>query len=228
MASFRPALTEAHQQAGRDQPPTSRPVNSGPRPCLFNVGFPLSGLQDRTHTSDLNVRAQHTRCARPPGELRSPPALPRSEVSSLSLVLVFVVVDMTLLFRHAYTESRTLPVGKRVGDARHRGWTLLAARGHRVDQCPALGGGQRPYRRAGSFEPVTMTSRTGGPSAPGLAQPTESTRAGGSPLTRPSRLGRRPLVPPTGECYATNGIVCSDAPPTDRMGDQTHARRPWC
>jgi hypothetical protein len=26
----------------------------------LNVGFPLSGLQDRTYTSDLNVRAQHT------------------------------------------------------------------------------------------------------------------------------------------------------------------------
>ena len=38
-----------------------RPVNSRPRPCLFSVGFPLSGLQDRTHTSDLNTRAQHTR-----------------------------------------------------------------------------------------------------------------------------------------------------------------------
>jgi hypothetical protein len=35
-------------------------VNSGPRPCLFDVGFPLSGLQDRIHTSDLNVRARHT------------------------------------------------------------------------------------------------------------------------------------------------------------------------
>ena len=33
----------------------------GPRPCLFDVGFPLSGLQDRTHTSDLNIRTQHTR-----------------------------------------------------------------------------------------------------------------------------------------------------------------------
>jgi hypothetical protein len=26
----------------------------------IDVGFPLSGLQDRTHTSDLNVRARHT------------------------------------------------------------------------------------------------------------------------------------------------------------------------
>ena len=67
MASFRPALTEARQP---NQPPASRPVNSGPRPCLFDVGFPLSGLQDRIHTSDLNVRARHT-CARPAGSLRS-------------------------------------------------------------------------------------------------------------------------------------------------------------
>ena len=71
MASFRPALAEAHR---RRQPPASRPVNSEPRPCLFDVGFPLSGLQDRTHTSDLNVRAQHTR-ARPSGP--APTAAPR-------------------------------------------------------------------------------------------------------------------------------------------------------
>ena len=58
MASFRPALTETRQ---RNRPSTGRPVNSGPRPCLFDVGFPLSGLQDRTYTSDLNIRAQHTR-----------------------------------------------------------------------------------------------------------------------------------------------------------------------
>ena len=67
MASFRPALTEAPQ---RHTAHWDHPVNSGPRPCLFNVGFPLSGLQDRTHTSDLNVRARHT-CARPGGSLRS-------------------------------------------------------------------------------------------------------------------------------------------------------------
>jgi len=58
MASFGPALAEA----GRCQPTTAtrRPVNSGPRPCLFDVGFPLSGLQVRIYTSDLNVRAWHT------------------------------------------------------------------------------------------------------------------------------------------------------------------------
>jgi hypothetical protein len=52
-ASSRPALTEAR----RHQPTASasRPVNSGPRPCLIDVGFPLSGPQDRTHTSDLNA-----------------------------------------------------------------------------------------------------------------------------------------------------------------------------
>ena len=58
MASSRPALTEAPQR--KTKPHWDRPVNSGPRPCLFDVGFPLSGLQDRTHTSDLNVRARHT------------------------------------------------------------------------------------------------------------------------------------------------------------------------
>jgi hypothetical protein len=35
-------------------------VNSGPRPCLIDVGFPLSGSQDRTSTSDLKRHAQHT------------------------------------------------------------------------------------------------------------------------------------------------------------------------
>ena len=44
-----------------NQPHWSRPVNSGPRPCLFSVGFPLSRLQDRTSTSDLNIRTWHTR-----------------------------------------------------------------------------------------------------------------------------------------------------------------------
>jgi hypothetical protein len=61
MASFRPALAEASRIAGRVRPSSDRPVNSGPRPCLFGVGFPLSGLQVRTYTSDLNIRARHTR-----------------------------------------------------------------------------------------------------------------------------------------------------------------------
>jgi hypothetical protein len=39
--------------------------------------------------------------ARPPGSLRNPPALSINSVS--------VFLDMTLLFRHAYTERRTLP-----------------------------------------------------------------------------------------------------------------------
>jgi hypothetical protein len=67
-ASFRPALTETPQRMTK--PHWDRPVNSGPRPCLFDVGFPLSGLQDRTSTPDLNVRARHT-SGRPPGDLRS-------------------------------------------------------------------------------------------------------------------------------------------------------------
>jgi hypothetical protein len=37
------------------------PVNSGPCPCLIDVGFPLSGPQDRTSTSDLKRHAWHTR-----------------------------------------------------------------------------------------------------------------------------------------------------------------------
>ncbi len=35
-------------------------MNPGPRPCLIDVGFPLSGSQDRTSTSDLKHHAQHT------------------------------------------------------------------------------------------------------------------------------------------------------------------------
>ncbi len=60
MASFRPALTETSRIAEHAQPSSDHPVNSGSRPCLFDVGFPLTGLQDRTYTSDLNIRAQHT------------------------------------------------------------------------------------------------------------------------------------------------------------------------
>ena len=74
MASFRPALTETRQ---RNRPSTGRPVNSGPRPCLFDVGFPLSGLQDRTYTSDLNIRAQHTRIAATPLGLRRRSRIPQ-------------------------------------------------------------------------------------------------------------------------------------------------------
>jgi len=55
-ASFRPALTETPQ---RNQPHWDRPVNSGPRPCL-RCWIPPIGLQVRTSTSDLNVRARHT------------------------------------------------------------------------------------------------------------------------------------------------------------------------
>ena len=51
----RPHGSPAAQTAAWD-----RPVNSGPRPCLIDVGFPLSGPQDRTSTSDLKRHAQHT------------------------------------------------------------------------------------------------------------------------------------------------------------------------
>jgi hypothetical protein len=84
MASFRPALTEIPQ---RNQPHWDRPVNSGPRPCLFDVGFPLSGSRDRTSTSDLNVRARHTaatpRATRSAPRRRSlsPPTSPQNSVA---------------------------------------------------------------------------------------------------------------------------------------------------
>jgi hypothetical protein len=122
MASFRPALTEAHLGVNPTAP-ASRPVNSGPRPCLFDAGFPLSGLQDRTYTSDLNVRARHT-CARPPGSLRSAPAERSPDSSpptanpegsnpivlwSPALPMALVLADMAIPFAHAYTDPRTLP-----------------------------------------------------------------------------------------------------------------------
>ena len=77
MASFRPALTETPQRITK--PHWDRPVNSGPRPCLFSVGFPLSGLQVRTYTSDLNIRAQHTRSGL---ALRARPSRRRAVCSS--------------------------------------------------------------------------------------------------------------------------------------------------
>ena len=65
MASFRHALTEAPQR--QSKPHWNRPVNSEPRPCLFSVGFPLSGPQVRTSTSDLIRHALRTSPLRPTG-----------------------------------------------------------------------------------------------------------------------------------------------------------------
>jgi hypothetical protein len=56
-ASFRPALTEA--PAAQPSRTGDRPVNSGPRPCL-RCWIPPIGLQVRTPTSDLHIRARHT------------------------------------------------------------------------------------------------------------------------------------------------------------------------
>ena len=58
-ASFRPALTEASRRPRYPRPSSGRPVNSGPRPCL-RCWIPPIGLQVRTYTSDLNIRARHT------------------------------------------------------------------------------------------------------------------------------------------------------------------------
>ena len=71
MASSRPALTEAPQ---RNQPHWDRPVNSGPRPCLFGVGFPLSGPQDRTS----HLRSQRPCPAHPGLALRARPSRRRA------------------------------------------------------------------------------------------------------------------------------------------------------
>jgi hypothetical protein len=77
MASFRHALTEAPQ---RNQPHWDRPVKPEPRPCLFGVGFPLSGPQVRTSTSDLIRHALRTSAARPTASrLRDDSALGRSD-----------------------------------------------------------------------------------------------------------------------------------------------------
>ena len=72
----------------RNQPHWDRPVNSGPRPCLVSVGFPLSGSRDRTSTSDLNIRTWHTRGASPSGSacddrVRACPLSSRRPVSPL-------------------------------------------------------------------------------------------------------------------------------------------------
>ena len=61
-------LVRSRRRPSRSATISSRPVNSGPRPCLIDVGFPLSGLQVRIHTSDLNVRAR----AHPSRRSRSP------------------------------------------------------------------------------------------------------------------------------------------------------------
>jgi hypothetical protein len=121
MASSRHALTEAPQ---RNQPHWDRPVNSGPRPCLFSVGFPLSGPQVRTHTSDLIRHALRT-SARSTNSLRSslgnPGAIPNPRASSSAAccsnsvlvlsfcVLLVVVVGKAISFALAYTVPRTLP-----------------------------------------------------------------------------------------------------------------------
>jgi hypothetical protein len=68
--------TRPHGSPPANQPPADRPVNSEPRPCLIDVGFPLSGPQYRTHTSDLNVMPG-TPALRPTGSApqpRYPPA----------------------------------------------------------------------------------------------------------------------------------------------------------
>jgi hypothetical protein len=60
-ASFRPALTDTRPTLDNhaDEPPGE--LRAAPLP--INVGFPLSGSQDRTSTSDLKRHARHTRLA---------------------------------------------------------------------------------------------------------------------------------------------------------------------
>ena len=62
--------TRPHGKAiapNRNQPPTSRPVNPGPRPCLIDVGFPLSRPRYKTSTSRSQRHARHTRSTSPYG-----------------------------------------------------------------------------------------------------------------------------------------------------------------
>jgi hypothetical protein len=61
MASFRPALTK--NPAAHDQAALGTPGQFRAAPLPLRYWIPLPGLQDRTHTSDLNVSAQHTRLA---------------------------------------------------------------------------------------------------------------------------------------------------------------------
>ena len=95
MASFRHALTEAPQR--QNWPHRDRPVNSEPHPCLFSVGFPLSGPQVRTSTSDLIRHARHTRHSRYALGLRDdgraspePPRLPRPLPDPTALLATFL------------------------------------------------------------------------------------------------------------------------------------------
>jgi ferric uptake regulator family protein len=69
------SLTEAPQRSTK--PHWDRPVNSEPRPCLFSVGFPLSGPQVRTSTSDLIRHALRTSTS-PYGLATKATGLPRS------------------------------------------------------------------------------------------------------------------------------------------------------
>ena len=63
-----------------NKPHWDRPVNSGPRPCLIDVGFPQSGPRDRTSTSDLKRHAWHTAQAPSSGRTAAPASsLPRSK-----------------------------------------------------------------------------------------------------------------------------------------------------
>jgi hypothetical protein len=54
-------------------------VNSGPRPCLVDVGFPLSGPRVRTSTSDLKRHAQHTAYVEPRARVYALPRVRNSD-----------------------------------------------------------------------------------------------------------------------------------------------------
>ena len=171
-APFRHALTGAGRQAGRDQPPSGHPVNPGPRPCL-RCWIPPNGLQVRTHTSDLNVRARHTP-ARSTNSLRSSPgnpgAIPNPRAPSsaaccsssvlvpLFCVLLLVVVGIAISFARAYAVPRTIPVRPEVSSpnavptaARRPGLPLALERvGRRrpVARRAACSRGREPRRAA--------------------------------------------------------------------------------
>ena len=121
-----------------------RPVNSGPRPCLFSVGFPLSGPRDRTSTSDLNIRTRHTRygvALRAPPPRRPPQTSIPTRVEQLSNVVdekvkhqaatfssvVVVSSSVTLMPSLNFTPASTSPTSSWPLNRRQRSWAASSS-----------------------------------------------------------------------------------------------------
>src|SRR6266487_5742549 len=94
------ATTEIYTLSLHDALPISSSVRAPASSSSITSSERRSRISPGSSTSSWPA-APAGRFARPPGSLRDPPALP---IKSMS-----VFVDMTLLFRHAYTGGRTLP-----------------------------------------------------------------------------------------------------------------------